>query len=752
MNGEIGSKQGMEMRNGQVARVGSTKRIQALNGMMHAEKPSVDVFRARIYTKVYKETEGQPDLRRRYKAAAEVFRNIPPVIYDHERLALWPASRIRGVQLAIERHANWLDEDLENFENRTYDPFVVSEEDKKEIRQEMIPYWKTRTVTSLWNNYISGAESEKLQSGGFCDLVNYLTTHGDHFLPDYPYVFKYGLKGKYEEAVRHLEQLDSSDPDSIDKREFYEGVIEVLLAVKQMAENYADAAAEKAENEKDEKRKLELLEMEKCLRHVPWNPPDNFYEALETVWFLYCSLFIEEAGPANTYGRFDQYMYPYYQKGIEDGTLTPELALEWLEEFYIKSASCLFLQSTGLAYYFGGYYLYPHLSVGGLNKNRQDASNDLSYLCLRAMRYVKTTGPTVCLLLHQKTPDDLLLEGIKLSAEGMGHPSFFNVETLIEMLNNRVGGPSGKSPYTMEQILELGTTIGCVEPGVMGGQYGHTDALMVNVAYAPTLVLTRGIKPEGTDGFGVGELLSLDTGELDMFKTYEDFKDAVKTQIGYGIKNVHDGAIIIEKIYSEKFQLPLFTCLLTGAIEKGKDAAAGGAICNVGPTIQMVGFGTLVDSMAAIKKVVYEDKRISLKELASAVKNNFDGYEDLRTMLQKAPKYGNDDDYADDEAADLWEFFADSVRQYRMYRGHYCDPAVQMVQANVGFGAMTGATANGRLCGEPLSDTMSASQQADINGPTAAARSYSKLNYPIYSNGTLLNMWVSKSELIKKER
>jgi formate C-acetyltransferase len=367
------------------------------------------------------------------------------------------------------------------------------------------------------------------------------------------------------------------------------------------------------------------------------------------------------------------------------------------------------------------------------------------------MRYVKTTAPSVSLLLHQKTPDDLLLVAVKLSSEGMGHPSFFNVESLIGMLENRTGGLNGKSPYTQEQILEWGSPIGCVEPGVMGYQFGHTDSCIINVAYAPTLVLTNGIKPSGVDGVACGEMLSYDSGDISQYKTYDDFYKAVKGQVKWAIKTAHKNAIIAEKILAEQFQLPTYTLLLRGAVEKGIDAAAGGALCNVGPTIQVVGFGTLVDSLAAVKKVIYDEKAYTIEDLKAAIDANFEAYEDLRAKLTAAPKYGNDDDYVDNDAADLWQFFANTTRSLKNYRGGYSDPAVQMVQAHIGFGAMTGPTPNGRLAGTPLADTMSATQQADTHGPTFAARSYGKLNYPIYSNGTLLNMWISNSELIAKK-
>lgn len=745
-----GTKLGLKIRDGQSSKVGSTPRIQALNGMMHAERPNLDIFRARVLTEVYKETEGEPAIRRRYKASAEMYRRFEPVIYDYERLVGWPAARIRGTQVAIDMHAGWLEKELDVIRSREYDPFDISDGDLKILKEELIPYWKDKTPTALWSKYLDEDEIYRAQEGGFADVINYIATHGSHFLPDYPYLMKYGLKRQYDIAKKCLEELDPDDPASIDKNEFYTGLLDVLLGIKELAENYAAHASEMAQKETDPDRKEDLLKMADCMRNVPWNPPRDFYEAIETVWFVLCILFMEGAGPSVTYGRFDQYMYPFYEQGIKDGSLTPELAMEYIEELYIKTTANPWFLATDLAYYFGGYFRYPHLDVGGLDINRRDASNELSYICLRAMRYVKTTAPSVSLLLHQKTPDDLLIEACKLSAEGMGHPSFFNMDTLISMLESRAGGLQGRSPYTVDQILEWGSPIGCVEPGVMGHQYGHTDSCMINVAYAPVLVLSHGIKPDNVDGWGCGERLSYDNGLISQYTTFESFYKAVKDQIEYAIKEAHYDAIIAEKILAEQFQLPTFTLFLRDAVERGTDAAAGGALCNIGPTIQSVGFGTLVDSLAAAKKVIYDDRDATIEELSAALKCNFVGYEELRGKLEAAPKYGNDDDFVDDIATDLWKFFADTVRGLKNYRGGYIDPAIQMVQAHVGFGAMTGATPNGRFAGRPLSDTMAATQQKDINGIEAAIKSYSKMDYPAYTNGTVLDMWIKGSELINR--
>lgn len=749
-NATAGAALGNELRAGTVAQVGSTKRIQALNGMLHANRPNVDITRARAYTKIYKQTEGMPSLMRRYKASAEVYRTLSDNVYDHEQLVGWPTQKIRGANFAIELHAHWLAEDLPNLRERTYDPFDITDEDYRELEEELLPYWKDKTMAVQWGHYVSQREWNRGQFGGVSDVSNYLCANGSHFIPAWTDVIQHGFVKYYEKAQRLLEALDPNDPESIDKRIFYTGILEVLEAIRDWGERLSAACARRAREEKDPVRKQELENMAAMMKRVPWGPATSFHDACETAWAVCFFLFVEGAGPSITWGRFDQYMYPYYKEDIEKGILTPEKAMELIEELYVRVTSNVWFQSTQMAYIFGGYYRYPRLDVGGLDENGRDASNELSYLCLRAMRYAKTTSPAVSLLLHQKTPDSLLYEACELAAEGMGHPSFFNCEGLYSMLEHRAGGLEGYSHYTRKDILKFGSPIGCVEPGAEGLQYGHTDSGIINVAGAALMAVTNGVMPEESDNMFAGKLLTFESGAPGSFQTFEAFYDAVKAQIKYAIDEAHANLLICEKLLAEQFNLPTFTVLLEGALEKGKDATAGGAKVNVGPTMNMCGFGTMVDSVAAIKKVVFEDRAATLEEVCAACMQNFVGYEDLRTKLQAAPKYGNDDDFADAIAADLWKWFSTCTMRLKMYRGHYCDAAVQMVQSNVGYGAMTGATPNGRLAGMPLSDTMSATQQADTHGPTAAARSYGKLDFPAYTNGTLLNMWISQSELIEQ--
>lgn len=738
---------GQNLRAGTIAKLGSTKRIQELNGMLHGNRPNIDITRARVYTQVYRETEGMPNITRRYRAAAAVYRAMSDTIYDHEQLVGWPTKRIRGASFAIEMHAHWMAEDLPEVRNRVYAPFEITDEDYEELETDLIPYWKNKTMAVQWGYHVSNYEWNRAQFGGISDVSNYLCTNGSHFIPRWTDLLEHGFVKYYEEAKSLLAALDPNDPASIDKRIFYNGIIEVLEGIRNWGERLSASCSRKAAVEKDSVRKQELENMADMMKRVPWGPATSFYDAMETVWAACFFLFVEGAGPSVTWGRMDQYLYPYYKADIEKGILTPEGALELIEELYIRVNTNEWFQSSQMAYIFGGYYRYPHNDVGGLDENGQDATNELSYLFLRAMRYVRTTAPNLSVLIHQKTPDSLLREACELAAEGMGHPSFFNVEGLYAMLKHRAAGPDGYSNYTRKEIMKFGSPIGCVEPGVEGKQYGHTDAGIINVAGAALMAVTNGVMPIESDNIFSGKVITFESGMPNSFKTFEQFYDAVKSQIKYAVEECHSNLIICEKLLAEQFNLPTFTILLDGALEKAIDATAGSAKVNIGPTIQMVGFATMADSVAAVKKVVFDDQEASLQEVCDACMNNFKGYEVLRAKLIAAPKFGNDDDYVDTIASDLWNWFSKCVTRLKMYRGNYCDAAIQMV-ANVGYGSLLGATPDGRLSGMPVSDTMSASPNADRSGPVAAARSYSKLDYGAYANGTMLNMWITQSEMV----
>lgn len=745
-NKEVGSKLGMEWRDGTSSEIGSTTRIKQLNKALHSHRPSVDLHRTRIFTDHFKKTEGETFLRRRYFALAKVYETLPIAIYEHERLVGWQGLQPRSENICIEVCADWLDIELESLETRQFDPFTISDEDKNELVEKHIPYWKDKTLAFKWSKRVKNPSKWTLS--GICSINNYISNTGTHFTPDYSVFMENGFKGYEEIAKNALAELDEVDPDSVGKRDFYEGIIAICLATRTLGENYAQKAREMASSCQDSKRKEELNCIAECCSRVPYHPPESFMEALQACWFVLVLLNIEGSGAAVTLGRFDQYMHSFLQNDLDKGILTVTEALELIEEFYIKVTNLVWFQPKQRAQQTGGYYRFISLDVGGLTKEGKDASNLLSYLCLRALRNVRTTGPSVHLQVHQKTPDSLIYEAAKLTADGMGHPSFFNVETLYSMLRMRNAGLEGKSQYSEEELREGAVALGCVEPGVQGLQFGHTSSSVINLGNTVSLAMNNGVFPSGIDGWGAGTMMGVETGDPRDFKSFDEFFAAVKTQLKYQIRQPHADLIVAEKLHAEQFQLPTFTILSRDAVKIGVDVVAGGAKVDIGPAHECIGVADIGDSLAAIKMLVFEKNEISMDELCQALEADFVGFEKIRQKLLSAPKYGNDDDYVDDLVVEVLRYFAQEVSRLKCWKGHTSDGGVQTAQANVVAGLRCWALPNGRKAGKPLADTMSAAQNMDVNGPTSALRSYGKVDHGILANGTILNMWFSKSDLV----
>ncbi len=745
----LGSEAARALRAGKQAAVGSTPRIQNLNQLMHNHRPRIDMHRTRVMTDVFKRTEGEPHLRRRYSALAEIYATMDVNILKDERIVMWQGSYPRSAPLTIEVQAGWLnDYEMENMPTRFHDPFQISDEDVAELREIHIPYWYDKTSLTQWKKAM-GPDHEKYFSTGGFDMLNYVCNPGAHFIPDYDKAFQIGFKGYAELAQECLDNLDRNDPAEVEKEEFYKGIIKVCEALKTLGERYAAKAAELAETETDPVRAAELRDIARVCNHVPWNPPRDFQEGVQMWWTMNLIMLVESCAPGLSQGQPDRFLYPLYKKGIEDGSLSPEKAMEYLEEFYIKLTQFPWISTSAQSRWANGYYRFTNMHVGGINAKGQDITNDLTYLCLRAMRYVRTSGPSIGVFIGPKTPEALLQEAIKLSAEGMGHPSFFDVDALHRMLERRGGGLNGKSPFTLDQIRNYGMALGCVEPAVAGHQYGHSDSAVINFSAMVSLALHNGVKHESIPGYGAGEQIGPATGEPGDFKTFEDFQQAVYEQMYHAIKEAHVALIRAEKILMDLYPMPYYSIVSRGTIEKGLDAARGGAFCNIGPCYAALGLADAADSLAAVKKLVFEEKEYTLEEIQKAVDANFEGYEEMRAKMMHTPKFGNDDDYVDELLADMLDKFAAKVASYKSGRGNYLDPGIQPAQSNVGFGVMTGALPSGRKAGEPLADTMSACPDMDRLGPTAAVKSYGKVNYPRLSNGSILNMWIGRDELVK---
>ena len=747
---EVGSRVGMELRDGKSAEVGCTDRIKKLSVTLHASRPNLELQRTRVFTEHFKATESESQIRRRYFAMAKVYETLPIFFVEGERLLGWQGSRVRSNNFSIESHAHWLESEFDTFETRKFDPWQITPEDKQELKEIHIPYWRDKTLTSKWRHQVT--QPDVLLYSGYVDASNYISNPGSHFIPDYPQLLSIGYRGYYDKCARILESLDESQPENVSKRDFYEGMMEVCRGIRKYGVNLKNAALAEAARQTAPARKQELEAAAARVEKICWNPPDTFVEALHLVWLNTMMLNVEGSGPCINLGRIDQFLWPYLERDLEAGCLTVFDALEYMEEFNIKCCNIPWLLPANLAVYFGGYYRWAGgYCVGGYDADGNDAVNLLSYLCLRAARETRTTAPSVHVHIGSKTPDAFLRECVKLAAEGMGHPSFFDIESIYKMIPYSAAGPHGINNFSLREIRERACTVGCVEPKLQGYCYGHTNANITNLGNTVSVTLNNGVLPKGCPGYGAGTQIGCATGDPRTFQTFEEFYAAVFRQFQYQIDLCHAHLLVAEKITAEEHQMPLFTMMATGAIEKGVDIAAGGAILNSGPHYMLSGVADLGDSLAAVKKLVYDDKVITMDQLLKALDADFEGYEDIRQLCLNAPKYGNDIDYVDELTARALRDFAEYCATKRCWRaGNYSDAGIQPTQTNVAMGNMCWVLPNGRKALTPLADTLSAEQHMDVHGPLAALRSYGKIDHTACTNGTILNMWISKNELVAR--
>ncbi len=734
-----------DWRHGKLVRIGSTERVKNLNQQFHETRPNICLHGMRVYTRVYKETEGEEEVLRRGKAIAEVLSTMPPVIMPSELIVGQPGCRLRGTTIKPAM-LGWLQsiDEFEVLDTRDYDPWKVTPEQKKELKDEILPYWKGKTVREICTKKAMELMPDEwgiLMDTGVANISNYLHSVGSHINPPYDDIVVKGFKW-YE--ARTMEKLAQLGKNEFEKAFFYEAVLKTIGGIKKWSENYRDRALELAANEEDRARASELKKIAEIIGRVPYEPARTLHEALQSIFFTQCFLWLEGSGCGFGLGRMDRFLYPYYQRDIESGALTKDQALELIECMWIKMTGIHWLISKMIAWAAPGYYPFQHVHVGGIDKDLKYYTNDLSYMFIEALLNVRTTQPTLCVLWHRDMPWELKAKTGELIAAGMGHPSIFNYEKLIEMRMNDDPGER------WDELIWDAKPIGCVEPQGAGcRQFGHTAAGAINGGSMIELVFTRGIKRTGF--IQVGEKVGLDTGPLQNFKAFDDFKDAVKKQMEYLVDMTIRGLWIGEKTIAEKNELLVQSIFTDDCIEKGVGCANGGARYPVGPHVQIIGIADLANSLASVKKCVYDNKTMTMDDLAKALEVDFAGFEDIHTKLVRAPKFGNDDDYVDDLAREMFMHFAKTVRKYRNLRGGTPGPCVVPTSANVPFGFEVGALPAPKGAMKPMADGVSPQQGTDILGPTASLKSVAKLPSAAFTGGTLTNIWLSGDSLKTEE-
>lgn len=707
-------------------RYGYTKRINRLRDQFSSFIPAICIERAVSYTDSYKETEAEEPVIRRAKALRRYFEERTITILPDELIIGTRGFQPRSAEVCPEISWRWVKDELDTISTRPQDPYRVSEEQKEILREGVFPYWEGKSMEEYYLANLDEETKGIVYKTGiiFSDSKN-LYGVGE-INPGYGnIILKEGFCGIRKTAERKLKELDRSSIGEFHKRKLWEAVIISCDAMRCLAQRYAEKARELAGREANNERRRELLRTAEICEWVPWNPPRTFWEALQAIQLTQLALYTEENCSSICPGRMDQYLYPFYARDIEEGKLTKEKAQELIECMWIKMAEIIFAVDASSANYFAGYQPYHCLTVGGLTRDKRDATNELSFMMVQASADIRLHAPSLNVRIHPQTPDDFLMEVCNLVSLGTGQPAIYFDPTAIRILL-RLG-------VELEDAYDW-CIAGCVEVNVPGKMSRWGEGNRYSYATAVEWALYDGVSHV------LQRRMGLSTGDPRNFNTYEDFREAVKKQLAYLIYHAVIDTQMVEKAHQTRLPKPLLSCCVEDCVERGVEIMRGGARYNLGPGLETTGIADLADSMAAVKKVVYDENRLTMDALLTALEKNFEGYEHIRQMLiNQAPKYGNDVDEVDLVAAEMLDFAAMEAEKYKgIKESKFLDGLVPVI-ANVPHGEVIWALPSGRKAKEPLADGISPYMGFDRNGPTAVIKSVCKINHDNHF-ATLLNL------------
>lgn len=692
---------------------GITERLQKIKDNYMKYVPTITTFRARAITKIAKENPGMPKILLRAKCFRYCCETAPLVILDNELIVGAPNGAPRAGAFSPDIAWRWLRDEIDTIGTRTQDPFYISDEDKKHLQEEMFPYWAGKSVDEFCEDQYREAGVWTISGESFVSDCSYHATNGGgDSNPGYDVILmKKGMLDIQQEAKDKLAQLDYMNPDDIEKIYFYKSIIDTTEGVMIYAKRLSDYAAELAGKETNPKRKSELLRISQVNARVPAHKPESFWEAVQAVWTIESLLVVEENQTGMSIGRVDQYMYPLYKADKEAGRMTDFEAFELAGCMLVKMSEMMWLTSEGASKFFAGYQPFVNMCVGGVTRDGRDATNDLTYLLMDAVRHVRIYQPSLAARIHNKSPQKYLKKIVDVIRSGMGFPACHFDDSHIKMMLAKGVSIEDARDYCL---------MGCVEPQKSGRLYQWTSTAYTQWPICIELVMNHGI-PQW-----FGKSVTPDMGDLSRYKTFEEFDAAVKETIVYVTKLSSIATVISQRIHRELAPKPLMSIMYEGCMESGKDVSSGGAMYNFGPGVVWSGLATYVDSMTAIKKLVFDEKKYTLDQMNEALKADFVGYDQIKADCLNAPKYGNDDDYADLVASDIVNY---TEMEHRKFKTLYSvlSHGTLSISNNTPFGQLTGATANGRGAWVPLSDGISPTQGADTKGPTAIIKSISKM-------------------------
>lgn len=720
-----------------------TERMKEFREEVLDEKPYIDAQRAILATLAYKENLNQPRVMVRAKMLEKVLDNMSIYIEDKSLLAGNQATKNRNAPIFPEYTMEFVMNELDQFEKRDGDIFYITEKTKEQLR-EIAPFWQNNNLRARGEALLPEEVRVFMETGVF-GMEGKLNAGDAHLAVNYERILKDGLRG-YEKRVKEYKAtLDLTNPDNVDKYCFYNAVLIVLKAVRNFANRYSVLAKDLAEKEMNQKRKIELLEISRICSKVPYEPAETFQEAVQSVWFIQLILQIESNGHSLSYGRFDQYMYPYYDRDIKNGTIKESEALELLTCLWIKTLTINKVRSQAHTLSSAGSPMYQNVTIAGQTTDKKDAVNDLSFLVLKSVAQTRLTQPNLTVRYHKNINKHFLDECVEVMRLGFGMPALNNDEIII---------PSFMDWQVKEEDAYNYSAIGCVETAVPG-KWGYRCTGMSYINFPRMLLCTmnNGVDLTSNNRFTKGY------GYFTEMESYEELLKAWDKTI----REITRYSVIVENVIDKASErdVPDILCsaLTDDCIARGKTIKEGGAVYDFISGLQ-VGIANMADCLAAIKKLVYEEKKITRQELWNAILDDFSSPKNKKIqemLIREAPKYGNDDDYVDQLIVEAYDSYIEEVEKYPNTRynrgpiGGIRYAGTSSISANVGQGMSTMATPDGRNAFEPLAEGCSPAHNSDKNGPTAVFKSVSKLRTNKITGGVLLNQKMTPQMLSTEE-
>jgi pyruvate formate-lyase/glycerol dehydratase family glycyl radical enzyme len=699
-------------------------RVQRLRERIIDSPQEVCIERARYVTQSMARHWSEHPLTRISLALEHILNNISVIIRDEEILVGCRTSKLKGAPLFPENKSRWMEGDLENFDKRVLQRAHITAAEQKELREEILPFWKGKTVEEFLEKLIPEDVSADMDKYIFTMMLE--ITYGiGHFTMDDAKVLKIGLSGIIKEAEKKYAALSGSG-QSTEKGLFYQAVIRSLKAAIGFARRYAVLARSMADMEGDPVRAAELREIARVCDRVPEHPAASFHEAVQSAYFIHLIAQIESGGNSISLGRVDQFLYPYYKADQEAGKVTPEKARELLALLFLKTNEIWNVLEE--AFIPGGEgaegKTTQNVTVGGVGIDGNDATNELSYLGLDAFADIRTVQPNFSVRLGSKAPSAFFMKAADYARDGVPL-HLLNDDAIIPSLV--MGG------HTLEDARDYGV-VGCLEANAQGKTFGSTFAVQFNGIKCVELALSNGI--DNIFGYQSG----IETGDPAGFTSFEDVWNAYASQVSHFIGQVVKGMNALDQAIAENVPSPFASAMIEGPLEKGIDLTRGGAVYN-STGVQYMGFSNAADSLYAVKKAVFEDKRASIGELSEWLSTDWLGVEDKKAyFLNKIAKYGNDNDEVDAMAARIVDHYCDELAKYKNFRGGAFWPGIFSVAFHIAFGAFAGATPDGRAAGAILGNGLTPSEGSAVSGVTAVMNSVTKLPLVRVYNGCNLNL------------